>query len=128
MPLLCVFLFPLGGRCCRHYCCCARYSLLGYRPPLRPPPPLLLCIDAAGAAPTLFSACLKMCTVFVVLIHAVRGFFTTVTFLILRPIRLIACHRWVDSQMSLRMCGVFSIVYRLLLCFMHNRAPCSLQS
>ena len=45
------------------------------------------------------------CAVFVVPIHAVRGFFTTLMFPILSPIGFFACHDCIDSQMSLDLCS-----------------------
>ena len=63
------------------------------------------------------------CAVFVVLTHAMHGFFTTRMCSILSPIGFFACHSCVDSQMSVWICAVFSIIFRLFLCFFYNHAP-----
>ena len=57
------------------------------------------------------------CAVFVVLISAVRGFFTTLMFPILSPVGFFACHSCVDSQMPLWICAIFSIIFRLFCVF-----------
>ena len=49
------------------------------------------------------------CALFVMLIYAVRGFFTTLMFPILSPIGFFACHSCVECQMTLWICAVFSI-------------------
>ena len=83
---------------------------------------------AAAAAAAVYCCCwccshsllclfLKFAVV-VVLIYAVRGFFTTIIFLILSPIGFFACHTCVDGQMFLWICAVFSIIFRLFCVFL----------
>ena len=67
------------------------------------------------------------CAVFDVLISAVRGFFTTIMFPTLSPLRFFPCHSCVDSQMSLWSCAVVRI-FSAFLCFFYNQVPRSLQN
>ena len=68
------------------------------------------------------------CAVFVVLICAVRGFFTLIMFPILSPICLFVCHSCVNSRClsgSVQFLVIFSAFF---VCFSYNHVPLSLQS
>ena len=68
------------------------------------------------------------CAVFVVLIYAVRGFFTPLMFPILSPIGFFACHSCVDCQVPPCSFSVISVIFPPSFVCFYSHVPRSLQS